>query len=96
MNTLENLYYGNIDPHEHTVSNGTDKGEFLETVVRLETELRAALTEQQKALLEQFEKGGCRNFRQARTASIHNRDLLGGSADDGSVRTDTGIRAVTK
>ena len=56
MNTLENLYYGNIDPHEHTVSNGTDKGEFLETVVRPETKLRAALTEQQKALLEQFEK----------------------------------------
>ena len=56
MNTLENLYYGNIDPHEHTVSNGTDKGELLETVVRLETEHRATLTEQQKALLEQFEK----------------------------------------
>ena len=56
VNTLENLYYGNIDPHEHTVSNGTDKGELLETVVRLETELRATLTEQQKALLEQFEK----------------------------------------
>lgn len=56
VNTLENLYYGNIDPHEHTVSNGTDKGEFLETVVRLETELRATLTEQQKTLLEQFEK----------------------------------------
>lgn len=56
VNTLENLYYGNIDPHEHTVSNGTDKGELLETVVRLETELRATLTEQQKTLLEQFEK----------------------------------------
>ena len=56
VNTLENLYYGNIDPHEHTVSNGTDKGELLETVVRLETEHRATLTEQQKALLEQFEK----------------------------------------
>lgn len=56
VNTLENLYYGNIDPHEHTVSNGTDKGELLETVVRLETELRATLTEQQKVLLEQLEK----------------------------------------
>ena len=56
MNPLENLYYGKIDPHEHTVSNGTDKGELLETVARLETELRATLTEQQKALLEQFEK----------------------------------------
>ena len=46
VNTLENLYYGNIDPDEHTVSNGTDKGELLETVMRLETELRATLTEQ--------------------------------------------------
>ena len=36
----------NIDPDEHTVSNGTDKGELLETVMRLETELRATLTEQ--------------------------------------------------
>lgn len=62
MNTLENLYYGNIDPHEHTVSNGTDKGELLETVVRLETELRATLTEQQKVLLEQIKKNGCRNY----------------------------------
>lgn len=56
VNTLENLYYGNIDPHEHTVSNGTDKGELLETVVRLETEHRATLTEQQKALFEQIKK----------------------------------------
>ena len=44
MNTLENLHYGNIVPHERTVSNGTDKGELIETVVRLETEFRAALT----------------------------------------------------
>ena len=56
VNTLENLYYGNIDPHEHTVSNGTDKGELLETVMRLETEHRATLTEQQKVLLEQIKK----------------------------------------
>ena len=56
VNTLENLYYGNIDPHEHTVSNGTDKGELLETVVRLETELKATLTEQQKAPFEQIKK----------------------------------------
>ena len=44
MNTLENLYYGNIDPHEHTVSNGTNKCELTETVVWFETELRPALT----------------------------------------------------
>ena len=44
MNTLENLHYGNIDPHEHTVSNGTNKCELIETVVWFETELRPALT----------------------------------------------------
>ena len=39
-----------------SITNGTDKGGSFVTVVRLETNLRATLTEQQKALLEQFEK----------------------------------------
>ena len=39
-----------------SIANGTDKGGSFVTVVRLETNLRATLTEQQKALLEQFEK----------------------------------------
>ncbi len=52
MNTLENLYYSNIDLHEHTVSNDTDKGELPETVVRPEKELRTTLTEQQMALID--------------------------------------------
>ena len=39
-----------------SIANGTDKGGSFATVVRLETNLRATLTEQQKALLEQFEK----------------------------------------
>ena len=39
MNTLENLYYGNIDPHEHTVSNGTDKGELCD-ILKLIIKLR--------------------------------------------------------
>ena len=55
VSILENIYYGNIDPHEHSISGG-DKDELIENVVQLETELRAALTEQQKTLLEQFEK----------------------------------------
>jgi hypothetical protein len=33
---------------------GTDKGGSFVTVVRLETKLRATLTEQQKAMLEQL------------------------------------------
>ena len=39
-----------------SISNGTDKGELLETVVQLETELRATLTKKQKVLFERFEK----------------------------------------
>ena len=39
-----------------SITNGTDKGELLENVVRPETKLRAAFAEQQKALFEQFEK----------------------------------------
>ena len=95
MNTLENLYYGNIDPHEHTVSNGTDKGEFLETVVRLETELRATLTEQQKALFEQIKKR-MQKLRPEWATSVHKRISICIAADDGSVRADTWIITVTK
>lgn len=56
MSILENLYYGNIHPNEHSFPNGSDNSELIENAVRLEKELRAALTERQKSLLEQFEK----------------------------------------
>lgn len=55
VSILENIYYGNIDPHEHSISGG-DKDALIENVVQLETKLRATLTEQQKILLEQLEK----------------------------------------
>lgn len=57
VSILENIYYGNIDPHEHSIS-GVDKDELIENVVQLETKLRATLTGQQKILLEQLEKAG--------------------------------------
>ena len=44
---------------------GTDIGGLLETVVRFEMELRATLTGQQKALLEQFEKAAFRSLDKA-------------------------------
>ncbi len=56
MSILENLYYGNIHPNEHSFLNGSDNSELIENAVRLEKELRTALTERQKSLLEQFEK----------------------------------------
>jgi len=39
-----------------SIANGTDKDGSFVTVVRLETKLRATLTEQQKALFEQIKK----------------------------------------
>ncbi len=39
-----------------SIANGTDKGGSFVTVVRLETMLRATLTEQQKAPFEQIKK----------------------------------------
>ena len=39
-----------------SITSGTDKGGSFVTVVQLETEVRATLTEQQKALFEQIKK----------------------------------------
>ena len=39
-----------------SITSGTDKGGSFVTVVRLETEVRATLTEQQKAPFEQIKK----------------------------------------
>ena len=50
MNILENLYYGNIHPNEHSFLNGSDNSELIENAVRLEKKLLAALTERQKTV----------------------------------------------
>ena len=45
MTTLENLYYGNIAPHEYEVVRG---------VIHHEQELSAMLTERQNAILQKI------------------------------------------
>ena len=52
MTTLENLYYGNIAPHEYEVERGSEYDVTAKLVIRHEQELSATLTEQQKAILE--------------------------------------------
>lgn len=54
MNTLENLYYGNIAPHEYEVERGSEYDVTAKLVIRHEQELSATLTEQQKAILEKI------------------------------------------
>ena len=54
MTTLENLYYGNIAPHEYEVERGSEYDITAKLVIRQEQELSATLTEQQKAVLEKI------------------------------------------
>ena len=54
MTTLENFYFGNINPSEYRQSKGSKKR--LSEMTRLLDELRSMLTtEQQKEKLEQIE-----------------------------------------
>ena len=51
MTTLENLYYGNIAPHEYEVVHGSEYDITAKLVIRHEQELSATLTEQQNVIL---------------------------------------------
>ena len=54
MTTLENLYYGNIAPHEYEVARDSEYYITAKDVVRHEQELSATLTEQQNAILQKI------------------------------------------
>ena len=54
MTTLENLYYGNIAPHEYEVVRGSEYDVTAKLVIRHEQELSATLTEQQNAILQKI------------------------------------------
>ena len=54
MTTLENLYYGNIVPHDYEVHRDSEYYVTAQQVVRYEKELSATLTEQQKETLQKI------------------------------------------
>ena len=54
MTTLENLYYGNIAPHEYEVVRGSEYDITAKLVIRHEQELSATLTEQQNIILKKI------------------------------------------
>ncbi len=54
MTTLENLYYGNIAPHEYEVERGSEYDVTAKLVIRYEQKLSATLTDQQKIILEKI------------------------------------------
>ena len=48
MTTLEDLYYGNISPHERYIKRGSRVGQLVKLICKNEESLCATLTEQQK------------------------------------------------
>ena len=54
MTTLEDLYYGNISPHERYIKRGTRVDKLVKLICKNEDELTAGLTEKQKEIFEKF------------------------------------------
>ena len=52
--TLEDLYYGNIIPHERSIKRGSAYSEVLGYVLRHKDNLKATLTEQQNEIFEKL------------------------------------------
>lgn len=57
MTTFEDLYYGDIVPHEHSFKRGSAYSEVLSYVIRHQDSLIPTLTVQQKETFEKLK--GC-------------------------------------
>ena len=54
MTTLEDLYYGNISPHERYIKRGSRVDHLVKLICKNEEELNSTLTEKQKETFEKF------------------------------------------
>lgn len=54
MTTLEDLYYGNISPHEMYINRGTRLDKLVKLICKNEEELNSRLTEKQKETFDNF------------------------------------------
>ena len=54
MTTLEDLYYGNINPHERYIKRGTRMNKLVKLICKNEEELNSTLTGKQKETFEKF------------------------------------------
>lgn len=54
MTTLEDLYYGNIIPVDHSLKQGSAYSEVLKYIVHHQENLLTTLTEQQKEIFEKL------------------------------------------
>ena len=54
MTTLEDLYFGNINPNERDTKRGSRMDQLIKLMCKNEDALNATLTEQQKETFEKF------------------------------------------
>ena len=54
ITTLEDLYYGNINPVDHSLKQGSSYSEVSGYIDRHKNDLLATLTEQQKEIFEKL------------------------------------------
>lgn len=59
MTTLEDLYYGNINPHEMYIKRGSKVDLLVKLICKNEETLISTLTEQQKETFDKFKN--CQN-----------------------------------
>ena len=59
MTTLEDLYYGNISPHERYIKRGSRVDQLVKLICKNEETLCATLTAQQKETLDKLKD--CQN-----------------------------------
>ena len=81
MTTLENLYYGNIAPHEYEVVRGSEYDITAKPVIRHKQELSATLTEQQNAILQKNQRQPHRAYEPRRARCVSSRFLFGCQAN---------------
>lgn len=56
MTTLEDLYYGNINPHEMYINRGSQVDRLVKLIYKNEEALISTLTEQQKETFDKFKE----------------------------------------
>ena len=54
MKILEDLWYGNIDPHERSIKKGSQIERALTLIIKNDEAMQATLTEQQKEIFEKL------------------------------------------
>ena len=76
MTTLEDLYYGNISPHERYIKRGTRVDKLVKLICKNEEELNSGLTEKQKETFEKQYKKGARGVINSRYNTVKKETIV--------------------